>query len=189
MGIPDNLTYRLRNLYAGQEATVRTGHGTKDCSKSGKEDIKAVYCHCAYLTYMQSTSWETLGRMKHKLESRLLGEISITRYTDDTTLMAESKEELKSLLMKVKEDSVKAGLKLKTQLSPRGCRELDTTERLNKTTILASLVFCSSVQCPWEGYLFWGCFLVSFLTWVIRGQDLRQCPIDEGAAVKTENMV
>ena len=62
---------------------------------------------------MQSTSWETLGGKKHKLESRLLGEIS--RYTDDTTLMAESEEELKSFLMKVKEDSEKVGLKLNIQ--------------------------------------------------------------------------
>ena len=74
MGIPDHLTCLLRNLYAGQEATVRTGHGTTDFSRS----IKAVYCHPAYLTYMESTSWETLGWMKHKLESRLPGEISIT---------------------------------------------------------------------------------------------------------------
>ena len=65
---------------------------------------------------MQSTSWETLGWKKHKLESRLLGEISINlRYTDDTTLMAESEEELKSLLMKVKEESEKVGLKLNIQ--------------------------------------------------------------------------
>ena len=56
MGIPDHLTYLLRNLYAGQEATVRTGHGTTDWFKLGKEYIKAVYCHPAYLTYMQSTS-------------------------------------------------------------------------------------------------------------------------------------
>ena len=56
MGIPDHLTRLLRNLYAGQEATVRTGHGTTTGSKSGKEYIKAVYCHPAYLTYMQSTS-------------------------------------------------------------------------------------------------------------------------------------
>ena len=62
-------------------------------SKLGKEYVKAVYCHPAYLTYMQSTSCEMLGWMKHKLESRFLGEISITSgYTDDTTLMAESKE-------------------------------------------------------------------------------------------------
>ena len=81
-------------------------------SKSGKEYIKAVYCHSAYLTYMQSTSGEMLDWMKHKLESRLLGEISNLRYADDTTLMAESEEELKSLLMKVKGESEKVGLKL-----------------------------------------------------------------------------
>ena len=69
MGIADHLTCLLRNLYAGQEATVRSGHGTG--SKLGKEYIKAVYCHLAYLTYMQSTSWEILGWMKYKLESRL----------------------------------------------------------------------------------------------------------------------
>ena len=77
MGIPDNLTCLLRNLYAGQEATVRTGHGTTDCSKSGKEYVKAIYCHSAYLTHMQSTSCEMLGWKKHKLELRLPGEISI----------------------------------------------------------------------------------------------------------------
>ena len=73
MGIPEHLTCLLRNLYAGQEATVRTGRETTDWFQ--KEYIKAVYCHPAYLTYMQSTSWEILGWMKHKLESRLLGEI------------------------------------------------------------------------------------------------------------------
>jgi len=81
-------------------------------SKLGKENIKAVYYHLAYLTYMQRTSCEMLGWMKYKLESRLPGEISYLRYADDTTLMAESEEELKSLLMKVKEESEKAGLKL-----------------------------------------------------------------------------
>ena len=55
MVIPDHLTYLLRNLYAGQEATVRTGHGTTDWFQMGKEYVKAVYCHPAYLTYMQST--------------------------------------------------------------------------------------------------------------------------------------
>ena len=76
-------------------------------SKLGKEYIEAVYCHPAYLTYMQSTSRKMLGWMKHKLESRLPGEIS---YPDDTTLMAESKEKLKSLLIKVKEKSEKVSL-------------------------------------------------------------------------------
>ena len=82
-------------------------------SKSEKKYIKAVYCQPAYLTYMQSTSWETLGWKKHKLESRLPGEIAITsRYADDTTLIAESEEELKSLSIKVKGESEKAALKL-----------------------------------------------------------------------------
>ena len=84
-------------------------------SKLGKEYVMAVYCHPVYLTYMQSTSCEMLGWMNHKLESRLLGEIWTTRYADDTTLMAESEEELKGLLMKVKEKSEKAGLKLNIQ--------------------------------------------------------------------------
>ena len=78
LGIPDYLTCLLRNLYAGQEATVKTGYGTTDCSKLGKEYDKAVYCHPACLTSMQSTSCNMPGWIKHKLESRLLGEISIT---------------------------------------------------------------------------------------------------------------
>ena len=82
-------------------------------SKSGKEYIKAVYCHPAYLTYMQSISWEMQGWMKHTLESRLPGgNINSLRYADDTTLMAESEGELKSLLLKMKEESEKFGLKL-----------------------------------------------------------------------------
>ena len=60
MGIPDHLTCLLRNLYAGQEATVRNGHGTTDWFQIEKECLKAVYYHPAYLTYVQSTSWETL---------------------------------------------------------------------------------------------------------------------------------
>ena len=76
VGMPEHLTCLLRNVYTGQEATVRTGCGKTDWfSKWGKEYIKAVYCHPAYLTYMQSASWETLGWMKHKLESGLLEEI------------------------------------------------------------------------------------------------------------------
>ena len=84
-------------------------------SKLGNEYVKAVYCHSAYLTYMQSTSCEMLGWIKHKLESRLPEEINNLRYVDDTTLMSESEEELKSLLMKVKEESEKVGLKLSIQ--------------------------------------------------------------------------
>ena len=78
MGIPDHLTCLLRNLYAGKEATVRTGHGTTDWFQIGKGVRQGCICHSAYLTYMQSTSREMLGWKKHKLESRLLVEISIT---------------------------------------------------------------------------------------------------------------
>ena len=86
-------------------------------SKSGKEFVKAAYCHPAYLTYMQNTSHKMQGWMKHKLESRLPREISITSDMQVmiTTLMLESEEELKSLLMKVKEESEKVGLKLNIQ--------------------------------------------------------------------------
>ena len=76
MGIPAHLTCLPRNLFAGQEATVRTGHGTA-FSKLGKEYVKAICCHLAYLVYMQSTSCKMMGWMKHKLESRLPGRISI----------------------------------------------------------------------------------------------------------------
>ena len=78
LGIPDHLTCLLRNLYAGQEAAVITNMEQQTCFKSGKECVKTVYCHPAYLTYIHCTLCEMLGWMKHKLESRLLGEISIT---------------------------------------------------------------------------------------------------------------
>ena len=78
MGKSDHFTCLLRNLYASQEATVRTVYQRKDWFNIGKEGIKAVYCQPAYLTYMQSTSYEILDWMNHKLESRLPGEISTT---------------------------------------------------------------------------------------------------------------
>ena len=73
-----HLTCLLRNLCAGQEEIVRTRHGTIEWFKIGKEYVKAIYCHSTYLTYMQSTSCKVLGWMKHKLDSRLLREISMT---------------------------------------------------------------------------------------------------------------
>ena len=78
MGIPDHITCLLRNLYAGQEATVEQDMEKQTGYKLGKENIKDVYCHPAYLAYMQSTSCEMPSWMKLKLESRLPGEISIT---------------------------------------------------------------------------------------------------------------
>ena len=113
MGIPDHLTCLLRNLYAGQEATVRTGHGT-GWFQIGKGVCQGCICHPAYLTYIQSTSYKMLGWMKHKLELIAGRNIINLRYAGDTTLMAES-EELKSLLMKVKEESENVGLKFNIQ--------------------------------------------------------------------------
>ena len=78
MRIPEYLTFLLRILYAGQDATVRTGHETTDWLKLGKVYVKAEYCHPDYSTYMKDTSFKMWGWMKHKLEPRLLGEISIT---------------------------------------------------------------------------------------------------------------
>ena len=88
MGIPDHLTcLLLRNLYAGQEATVRTGHGTTDWFKIGKGVRQGCILSPCLLTYLQSTSCEMLGWMKYKLESRLLGEISITSDMQITPLL------------------------------------------------------------------------------------------------------
>ena len=95
-------------------------------SRLGKEYVKAVYCHPAYLTNMQSTSCIILDWIKHEAHAGIKitrRNISNLRYADDTTLMAENKEELKSLLMKVKEESEKVGLKLniqKTQIMASG---------------------------------------------------------------------
>ena len=116
MGIPEHLTCLLRNLYAAQDATVTTDMEQWTGSKLGREYIKAEYCHPAYLTSMQSTSCEMLGWMKQagiKISRRNTNNL---RYADDTTLMAESEEELNSLLMKVKEENfLKTGLKLNIQ--------------------------------------------------------------------------
>ena len=99
MGIPHHLTCRLKNLYVGQESTVRTRLGTTDWFEIGKEYIKAIYCHPASLTYMQSTSCKMLGWMTHKLEPRLLGEISTT--SDMTNLGSIIKSRDITLLTKV----------------------------------------------------------------------------------------
>ena len=87
MEILDHITCLLRNLHAGQEATVRTEHGKTDCFKLGKEVYtKAVYCHPVYLTCMQSTSWEMLGGTKIVKKN-----INNFRYADDTTLIQKAK--------------------------------------------------------------------------------------------------
>ena len=93
MGIPDHLTCLLRNLYAGQGASVRIGHGTTDWFQIGKRVHQDYILLPSYLTSMQRTSCEMPGWMKHKLESRFLGEISITADIQITPLIEESEEE------------------------------------------------------------------------------------------------
>ena len=115
MGIPDHLTCFLRNLYAGQEATVRTGHGTTDWFRIGKGVRQGcILSPCLfnfYAEYIMRNAGLEEAQAGIKIAER---NISNLRYADDSTLMAES-EELKSLLMKVKEESEKVGLKLNIQ--------------------------------------------------------------------------
>ena len=117
MGIPDHLICLLRNLYAGQEAPVRSGHGTIDQFQTGKEYVKAVYCPLAYLTYIQSTSCKMPGWMKFKWETRLPGEISTTSDMQKTSLLWQKTSwwKWKNLLTKEKEKSEKVGLKFSIQ--------------------------------------------------------------------------
>ena len=116
MGIPDHLTCLLRNLYAGQEATVRTGHGTIDWFHIGKGVRQGcILSPCLFNLYAEYIM-RNAGLEEAQAGLKTAGRnINNLRYADDTTLMAESEEELKSLLMKVKEESEKVGLKLNIQ--------------------------------------------------------------------------
>ena len=116
MVIPDHLTCLLRNLYAGQEATVRTGHGTTHCFQIGKGVRQGcILSPCSfnlYAEYIMRNAGLEESQAGIKIARRNINNL---RYTDDTTLKAESKEELKSLLMKVKVESEKVDLKLNVQ--------------------------------------------------------------------------
>ena len=116
MGIPDHLIYLLRNMYAGQEATVRTGHGTTDWFQIGKGVHQAcILSPCLFNLYEEYIMMNT-GLDEAQAGIKISGgNINNLRYADDTTLMAERKEELKTLLMKVKEESEKVGLKWNIQ--------------------------------------------------------------------------
>ena len=116
MGIPDHRTCLLRNLYAGQEASVRTGHGTTDWFQIRKGACQGrILSRCLFNLYAEYIMWNArLDEVQARIKIARRN-INNLRYADDNTLMAESKEELKSLLMKVKEESEKAGLKLNIQ--------------------------------------------------------------------------
>ena len=112
MGIPDHLTCLLRNLYANQEAIVRTRHGTTDCFQIGKGVRQGcILLLCLFNLYAEYIM-QNVGLDEAQARMRISGgNINDLRYADDTTLMAEREEELRSLLMKVREASEKAGLK------------------------------------------------------------------------------
>ena len=144
MGIPDSLTCLLRNLYTGQEATVRTGRGTTDWFQIGKKVRQdCILSPCLFNLYVEYITWNA-GLDDAQAEIKIARRnINNLRYTDDTTLMAETEEELKSLLMKVKEESEKVGLKLNIQ----------------KTRIMASGPITSwQIEKQWKQWetLFWG---------------------------------
>uniref|UniRef100_A0AC11EGC9 Uncharacterized protein n=1 Tax=Ovis aries TaxID=9940 RepID=A0AC11EGC9_SHEEP len=116
MGIPDHLTCLLRNLYAGQEATVRTGHGTTDWFQTGKGICQGCILSPCLFHFYADYSMRNAGLEETQAGIKIAGRnINNLRYADDTTLMAESEEQLQSLLMKVKEESEKVGLKLNIQ--------------------------------------------------------------------------
>ena len=116
MGIPDNLTCFLRNLYAGQEATVRTGHGTTDWFQIGKGVRQGCILSACLFNLDAEYIVRNAGLEEAQAEIKISGRyINNLRYADDTILMAESEEDLKSLLMKMKEESENVGLKLNIQ--------------------------------------------------------------------------
>ena len=116
MGIPDHLTCLLRNLYAGQEATVRTGHGTTDWFQTGKGVHQGCILSPCLFNFYAEYIMRNAGLEEAQAGIKISGRnINNLRYADGTALMAESEEELKSLLIKVKEESGKVGLKLNIQ--------------------------------------------------------------------------
>ena len=145
MGILDHLTCLLRNLYAGQEATVRTGHGTTDWFQIGKGVRQGCMLSTCFFNFYAEYIMRNAGLEEAQAGIKIAGRnINNLRHADDTTLMTESEEELKSLLMKVKEESEKVGLKLSIQ----------------KTKIMASGPI-TSWEIEWETVetvsdLFWG---------------------------------
>ena len=136
MEIPDHLIYLLQNLYVGQETTVRSDKEQWTGTKLGKEYVKAVYYYPAYFTYIMSNDRLDEAQTVIKIAGRNINNL---RYAGDPTLMAESEEELKSLLMKLKEESEKAALKLNIQKSnimasgPTTSRQIDR-ERMESVT-------------------------------------------------------
>ena len=152
MGIPDCLTYLLRNLYAGQEATVRTVHGTTDWFQIGKGVRQGcILSPCLfnlYAEYIMQNARLDEAQAGIKIAGR---SISNLRYADDTTLVAESEEELKSLLIKVKEESEKVGLKLNIEKTKIMASSPITSWQIDGETGNSVRLYFSGLQnhCRW----------------------------------------
>ena len=149
MGIPDHLTCLLRNLYAGQEATVRTGHGTTDWFQIGKGVCQGcILAPCLFNLYAEYIMRNT-GLEEAQAGIKIAGRnINYLRYADDTTLMAESEEELKSLL-KVKEESEKVGLKLNIQKTKIMASGPITSWEIDGETVSDFVFFGLQNHCRW----------------------------------------
>ena len=147
MGIPDHVTCLLRNLYAGQEATVRTGHGTTDWFPIGKGVRQGcILSPCLFNSYAEYIMRNTgLDEVQARIKTAGRN-INNLRYADDTTLMAESEEELKSLLMKVKEESEKVSLKLNIQKTKTMASSPITSWQIDGETVdtVADFIFWGS---------------------------------------------
>ena len=152
MGITDHLTCLLRNLFAGQEATVRTGHGTTDWFQVGKGGHQGCtlspYLFNFYAEYIMRNTGLEEAQAGIKIAGRNINNL---RYADDITLMAESEEELKSLLMKVKEESEKVGLKLNIQKTKIMASGPITSWEIDGETVETVSDFISGLQnhCRW----------------------------------------
>ena len=146
-GIPDHLTCLLRNLYAGQEATVRTGHGTTDWLQIGKGERQGCILSPCLFNFYAEYIMKNAGLEEAQAGIKIAGKnINHFRYADDTTLMAESEEELKSLLMKVKEESEKVGLTLNIQKTKIPASGLITSWQIDGETVemVADFIFGGS---------------------------------------------
>ena len=150
MGIPDLLTCLLRNLYAGQEATVRTGHGTTDWFQIGKGEYQGCILSPCLFNFYAEYIIRNYGLEEAEAGIKIARRnINNLRYADDTTLMAESEEELKSLLMKVKEDSEKVGLKLNIQKTKIMASGLMTSWDIDGEMVSDFIFFGLQNHCRW----------------------------------------
>ena len=182
LGIPEHLTFLLRNLYAGQEATVRTGHGTTDWFQIGKGVRQGcILLPCLfnlYAEYILRNAGLDEAQAGIKIARRNVNNL---RYADDTTLVAESEEELKSLLMRVKEESEKVGFKLNIQKTKIMASGLITSWQKNGETvetvayfILGSSQITTAVDCSHKikSGLFLGRKVMTNLDSILKSRDI-----------------